>query len=168
MFLQKIKKSYFQRLATDGGAALSSLEVAMNVKRSLIGLQLPIVMHLLRYLWKEIMRCFFEWIYQHVHLFVYFCNHFKVFKHSCFFLSDKNRAPYFISEEIDIMKTGYATYYTLVLFDYRRLRNRTLQLDFLVIFGELYDFLSCYIWYFYKEFKYTHQHFQKVEFKSAY
>lgn len=44
MFLQKIKKSYFQRLATDGGAALSSLEVAMNVKRSLIGLQLPIVM----------------------------------------------------------------------------------------------------------------------------
>lgn len=44
MFLQKIKNSYFQRLATDGGAALSSLEVAMNVKRSLIGLQLPIVM----------------------------------------------------------------------------------------------------------------------------
>lgn len=111
---------------------------------------------------------FFEWIYQHVHLFVYFCNQFKVFKHSCFFLSDKNRAPYFILEEIDIMRTGYATYYTLVLFDYRRLQNRTLQLDFLVIFCELYDFLSCYIWYFFKEFKYTHQHFQKVEFKSAY
>lgn len=51
------------------------------------------------------------------------------------FLSDKNRAPYFISEEIDIMRTGYATYYTLVPFDYRRLQNRTLQLDF------FFDFL---------------------------
>lgn len=110
MFLQKIKNSYFQRPATDGGAALSSLEVATNVYRSLIGLQLPIVMALITlFVKRDNAVVFFEWIYQHVHLFVYFCNHFKVFKHSCVFLSDKNRAPYFISEEIDIMRTGYVT-----------------------------------------------------------
>lgn len=93
----------------------------------------------------------------------------KVFKHSCFLiLSDKSRAPYFISQEINIIRTGYAMYYISVLFGYMRLQNRTLQWDFLVIFGELYGFLSCYNWYFYKALKYMHQNFQKVQFKSAY
>lgn len=41
-------------------------------------------------------------------------------------------------------------------------------MEFFVIFGELYGFLSCYNWYFYKTLKYMHQHFQKVQFKSAY
>lgn len=59
-------------------------------------------------------------------------------------------------------------YYISVLFGFMRLQNRTLQWDFLVIFGELYGFVSCYNWYFYKALKYMHQNFQKVQFKSAY
>lgn len=100
---------------------------------------------------------------------IFFLQSCKVFKHSCFLiLSDKSRAPYFISQEINIIRTGYAMYYISVLFGYMRLQNRTLQWDFLVIFGELYGFLSCYNWYFYKALKYMHQNFQKVQFKSAY